>query len=49
MIICYSLNTTESAVQCSVVNSPGEFLVEFRGSMVTEQEMARQLHSDLNC
>jgi hypothetical protein len=27
--------------------SPEEFLVEFQGSMVTEQEMARRLHSDL--
>jgi hypothetical protein len=26
--------------------SSGEFLVEFRGSMVIEQEMARRLHSD---
>jgi hypothetical protein len=27
--------------------SPEEFLVEFRGSRVIEQEMARRLHSDL--
>jgi hypothetical protein len=27
--------------------SPGEFLVEFRGSRMIEQEMARRLHSDL--
>jgi hypothetical protein len=29
--------------------SPEEFLVEFRGSMVTEQEIARRLHCDLKC
>jgi hypothetical protein len=28
---------------------PGEFLVEFRGSRVIEQEMARRLPSDLKC
>jgi hypothetical protein len=27
--------------------NPGEFLAEFRGSQVIEQEMARRLHSDL--
>jgi hypothetical protein len=27
--------------------SPGEFLVEFRGSTTIEQEMAKRLHSDL--
>jgi hypothetical protein len=31
------------------VQGPGEFLVEFRGSMIIEQEMARRLHSDLKC
>jgi hypothetical protein len=36
-----------SAVQCSVVKSPEEFLVEFRGFRVIEQEMTRRLHSDL--
>jgi hypothetical protein len=39
----------QSAVQWSVVKSPGEFLVEFQGSMVTEKEMARGLHSDSKC
>jgi hypothetical protein len=34
-------------VQCSVVKSLGEFLVEFRASRVIEQEMARRLLSDL--
>jgi hypothetical protein len=29
--------------------SPEEFLVEFRGSRVIEQEMARRLQSDLKC
>jgi hypothetical protein len=29
--------------------SPGEFLVEFGGSRVTEQETARRLHSELKC
>jgi hypothetical protein len=36
-------------VQCSAVKSPGEFLVEFRGSTVIEREMAGRLHSDLKC
>jgi hypothetical protein len=29
--------------------SPEEFLVEFQGSRVIEQEMARRLHSNLKC
>jgi hypothetical protein len=37
------------SVKCSVVKSPGEFLVEFRGSMKIEEKMARKLHSDLKC
>jgi hypothetical protein len=32
-------------VQCSL----GEISVEFGGSRVIEQEMARRLHSDLKC
>jgi hypothetical protein len=28
---------------------PGEFLFEFRGSWVIEQEMSRRLHNDLKC
>jgi hypothetical protein len=35
-----------SAVQCSVVKSPEESLVEFRGCGEIEQDMARKLHSD---
>jgi hypothetical protein len=31
----------QGAVQCSVVKSPGKFLVEFRCSMEIEQEIAR--------
>jgi hypothetical protein len=38
-----------SAVQCSVVKSLGEFLLQFRGSVVIEQEMTRRLQCDLMC
>jgi hypothetical protein len=36
-------------MQCSVIKSPEEFLDDFRGSRVMEQEMARRLHNDLKC
>jgi hypothetical protein len=32
-----------------LVRGPGEFLVEFRGYRVIQQEMARRLQSDLKC
>jgi hypothetical protein len=32
--------------ECRTVERPREILVEFRGSRVIEQEMARRLHSD---
>jgi hypothetical protein len=35
-------------VQCIVDKSPEQFLVEFRGSRETEQEMARRLHTVLS-
>jgi hypothetical protein len=38
-------NTSPLAVK----KSPEEFLVDFRGSRVIEQEMARRLHSNLKC
>jgi hypothetical protein len=33
-------------VQCSVLQSPREFIVDFRGFRVIEDEMARRLHHD---
>jgi hypothetical protein len=41
----YSYNTSPLAVK----ESPVEFLLEFIGSRVTEQGMARILHSYLKC
>jgi hypothetical protein len=41
------ISAERSAVQCSIVKSPEEFLVEFQGSREIEEEMARRLHSDL--
>jgi hypothetical protein len=35
-------------INLTLTLSPGEFVVEFRGSRVIEQEMARRLQSDLN-
>jgi hypothetical protein len=43
----FDFRLVQSAVQCSVLKSPEEFLVKFRGSRATEKEMARRLHSDL--
>jgi hypothetical protein len=44
-----SLPRLYNTIPLAAKGSPEEFLVEFRGSRVSEQEKARRLHSDLKC